>query len=125
MVLNYQYKPVKFYLLVFLISYAVLAAAIYFSYNDSTSFLKLVFIFADVLVPSTVAVCMIYGSGNDALKKDFLNRLVNLKLFKPKTLWMLLVVPGGLLLATAISLLFGKPAEQLRAHVAEKGQTCG
>jgi membrane protease YdiL (CAAX protease family) len=114
MVLNYQYKPVKFYLLIFMISYAVLAAAIYFSYNESTSLLKLVFIFADVLVPSTVAICMIYGSGNDALKKDFLNRLANLKLIKPKTLWMLLVVPVGLLLATAISLLFGKPAEQFQ-----------
>lgn len=114
MMFNYRYKPVKFYLLTFLITYAALAASIYFSYSDSTAFLKLVFIFAAVLVPAAVALCMIYRSGNAALKKDFLNRLVNLKLIKPKTLWMLLVVPVGLLLATAISLLFGKPAEQFQ-----------
>ncbi len=112
MVLDYRYKPVKFYLLVFLFTFAVLGAAIYFSYGDNTASLKLVFIFAAVLVPFLVALCMILGSGNDALKKDYLNRLVNLKLIRPKTLWMLLLVPGGLLLATAVSLLFGRPASQ-------------
>jgi len=112
MILNYRYKPLKFYLLVFLFTFAVLGAAIYFSYINGLSFFKLVFIFAAVMVPSVVALCMIFGSGNDALKKDFLNRLVNLKLIKPKTLWILLVIPGGLLLATAISMLFGRPASQ-------------
>ncbi len=112
MIPNYQYKPVKFYVLTFLITFAALGAAIYFSYDDSMSFFKLLFIFAAVLVPFTVALCMIFGSGSDALKKDFLNRLLNLKLIRPKTLWMLLVIPGGLLLATAISLLFGRQAMQ-------------
>ena len=112
MMFNYQYKPFKFYLLTFLITYAAMAVAAYFSYDDNLAFLKYVFIFAGLLVPFSVALFMIYGSGNEGLKKDFVNRLINLKLIRPKTLLMLLVIPGALFLATAISLLFGKPVEQ-------------
>jgi len=112
MMLNYQYKPFKFYFLTFLLTWAAMFIAAWFSSNNSLAFYKLVFIFIGVVIPFSVAMFMIYGSGNDELKKDFWNRLSNLKLIKPKYLLALLIIPGALLLATAISLLFGQPVEQ-------------
>jgi len=112
MMLNYQYKPFKFYFLTFLLTWVAMFIAAWFSFNNSLAFYKLVFIFIGVVIPFSVAMFMIYGSGNDELKKDFWNRLINLKLIKPKYLLALLIIPGALLLATAISLLFGQPVEQ-------------
>ena len=112
MMLNYQYKPFKFYFVTYLITWVALFTAAYFSYNENLAFYKYVFIFIGILIPFTVTLFMIYGSGNDELKKDFLNRLTNLKLIRPKYLLILLVIPFALFLATAISLLFGQPVEQ-------------
>ncbi|MCX6008317.1 MAG: CPBP family intramembrane metalloprotease [Chloroflexi bacterium] len=111
--LNFRYKPFKFYLITFLVTCAALFLAAYFSYNENYAFYKYLFIFIGVLTPFTVAMFMIYGSGNDELKKDFINRLLNLKLIKPKyLLFILLIMPVTVVLATAISLLFGQPVGQ-------------
>jgi membrane protease YdiL (CAAX protease family) len=111
--LNFKYKPLKFYLITILVTCAALLIAAYFSYSENYAFYKYAFIFVGVLTPFTVAMFMIYGSGNDELKKDFINRLLNLRLIKPKyLLFVLLVMPVTVLLATAISLLFGQPVGQ-------------
>ncbi len=111
--LNFKYKPVKFYLITILITLAAMLAAAYFSYNESNAFYKYLFIFIGVVTPFTVAMFMIYGSGNDEMKKDFINRLINLKLIGPKSLlFALLMMPVTVILATAISLLFGQPVTQ-------------
>jgi uncharacterized protein len=110
---NFKYKPFKFYLITFLVTCAALFSAAYFSYNDSYTFYKYACIFIGVVTPFTVAMFMIYGSGNDEMKKDFINRLLNLKLVQPKyLLFVLLIMPATVVLATAISLLFGQPVGQ-------------
>lgn len=111
--LNYQYKPVKFFLLTLVITLAALVAAAYFSYNDNYSWYKYIFVIVTVLIPSSVAAFMIFGSNNAVLKQDFINRLINFKLVKPKYwLAILLIMPCAVVLATAISLLFGQPVSQ-------------
>lgn len=111
--LNFKYKPLKFYLITILITLAALLIAAYFSYNENYAFYKYLFIFIGVVTPFTVAMFMIYGSGNDEMKKDFINRLINLKLIGPKSLlFALLLMPVTVILATAISLLFGQPVTQ-------------
>ncbi len=112
--LSFKYRPFKFYLIVFLVSFAAIAISVYCSYNQSLSFYKYLFIFAAVLTPAAVAMFMIFGSGNDLMKNDFINRLANLKLINWKSLlFVLLLAPLTVLLATAISLLFAQPARQL------------
>ena len=111
--LNFRYKPFKFYFLTLLITWIALFTAAYFSYNENLTSYKYVFIYIAMLIPFTIAMFMIFGSGNDELKKDFRNRLINLKLIRPKyLLFILLIMPVTLVLATAISLLFGQPVGQ-------------
>jgi len=102
--LNFKYKPFKFYFLSLLITWATLLIAAYFSFNENLTLYKYVFIFIGLVIPFTVAMFLIYGSVNDELKKDFRNRLTNLKLIKPKYLLaILLIMPVTVALATAPS----------------------
>lgn len=111
--LNFKYKPFKFYLITFVVTCAVMFAAAYCSNNANLTFYKYLFIFVGVVTPFTVAMFMIYGSGNNDMKKDFQDRLINLKLIRPGSLlFVLLLMPVTVILATAISLLFGQPASQ-------------
>ena len=111
--LNFDYKPVKFYLLTFLISWAALFAAAYCSYSDALKSYTYPLFSLAVITPAALAIFMIYSSGNKYLKNDFRNRLTNLKLIKPGYLiFVLLLAPVAVMLSTGISLLFGQPAEQ-------------
>jgi len=111
--LNFKYKPFKFYFIAIFFTWVAYLTAAFFSYNENYAFYKYAFIYIAVFVPFTVAMFMIYGSGNAELKKDFLYRMVNFKLIKLKyLLFILLVMPVTVVLATAASLLFGQSATQ-------------
>lgn len=111
--LDFKYRPFRFYLITILFTWAAYLTAAFFSYNENYASLKYAFIYIAVLIPFTVAMFMVYGSGNAGLKKDFLHRLVNFRLIKLKyLLFILLVMPVTVLLATSVSLLFGQPATQ-------------
>ena len=111
--LNYRYRPVLFFLLTYVITFAVLFVGIWLSYSDTYSNYKYFFIIGAVVVPTAVALFMIFGSKNAALKQDFIRRLTDFGLIRPKYwLAILLIMPCTLLLATAISLLFGQPLKQ-------------
>lgn len=111
--LNFKYKPLKFYFLTLLITWIMFLMAAYISYTDNLTSYKYVFINIAVVIPFAVAMFIIYGSGKDELKKDFRNRLINLKLVSLRYLrFILLLMPVTVVLATVVSLLFGKPVEQ-------------
>jgi membrane protease YdiL (CAAX protease family) len=111
--LSFKYRPFKFFLITTLITWAMWLAAAYFSFHEALTAYKYVFVILGLVVPFAVAMFMIYGSGNDALKRDFKNRLFNLKLIKPKYLLIiLLTIPVTAVLAVAVSLLFGQPITQ-------------
>ena len=111
--LNFKYKPFKFYLTTTLITWAMWFAAAYCSFHEDLTAYKYVFVILGLVVPFAVAMFMIYGSGNDEMKRDFQNRLFNFKLIKLKYLLIiLLTMPVTVVLAIAISLLFGKPVTQ-------------
>ena len=113
MKLNYKYKPFKYWFLTLLITWITLFIAAYFSYNEELLPYKNIFILIALFTPFIIAMFMIYGSKNKDLKKDFKERLFNLKLIKGKYwLFILLIMPITLLIATSISLLFGQPISQ-------------
>jgi uncharacterized protein len=110
---NYQYKPFKFWFLTLLITWITLFIAAYFSYNESLLPYKNIFILIALFTPFIVAMSMVYGSKSKELKKDLKERLFNLKLIKTKYwLFILLIMPVTLLIATSISLLFDQPIKQ-------------
>ncbi|MCK4241153.1 MAG: CPBP family intramembrane metalloprotease [Candidatus Atribacteria bacterium] len=110
---NYQYKPFKYFFITLLLTWISLFLAAYCSYNETLKSYQTLFMLPGLFAPFIIAMFLIYGSKNSELKKDFKNRLFNLKLIKSKY-WaaILLIMPFALFLATAISLLFGKPIEQ-------------
>jgi len=112
--LSFKYRPFKFFLLTTLITWAMWFAAAYSSFHEDLNAYKYVFVILGLVAPFVVAVFMVYGSGNEALKRDFWTRLTNLKLIKWKYLLIiLLTMPVAVVLAVAVSSFFGKPLTQL------------
>jgi len=113
MKINYKYKPFKYFFITLLVTWISLFAAAFCSHTEGLESYQILFMLPGLFSPFIIAMFMIYGSKNSELKKDFKNRLFNLKLIKLKY-WaaILLIMPFALFLSTAISLLFGQPIEQ-------------
>lgn len=70
---------------------------------------------AGLMTPFVVVLIMIFGSKDAALKKDFINRLVNPRLSEPKILaFFFLVMPLVVLVSIALSLPFGGSVKQFQ-----------
>lgn len=86
--------------------------AAYFSYQAGMEGLQLLCLLMNLFAPFIAAMIMIYGSKNRELKKDFWDRLNPCKIkliFLPVIIFLM---PCVTILATAISLLFGKSIDQ-------------
>lgn len=114
---SYAYKPLRFFLLANLITWASWLLAAYFSYQPDggpkrlISLLELTGLFA----PFATAIVMIFSSKSRELKQNFYQRLLNLKLIKPCTIpAILLIMPLSVVISVWIShLFFGQSLGQL------------
>jgi membrane protease YdiL (CAAX protease family) len=76
--------------------------------------MQLLFMLPDLFAPFLAVLIMLTGPQNDALRKDFVARL-SLRKIRPAYLpAILLIMPCVLFLASAISLLFGRSADQFQ-----------
>lgn len=112
---NYTYKPIKYYSVTIFITWISLFAAAYCSHTEGLEQYMVLCMLPSLLAPFIVALFMVYGSKNDALKEDFKHRVFNLKLIK-SNYWLaiLFIMPLVVFLATTVSLLFGQSAEQFQ-----------
>ncbi len=109
-----SYKPVRFYIVAFLVTWLCEFVVIYLSYREGLATLQFLFIFAALFGPLVAAWLAGNAGGSREWRKDFWSRF-GLKAIQPKYLAaVFLILPGSLLLATAISLLFGRPADQFQ-----------
>ncbi|NNJ12781.1 CPBP family intramembrane metalloprotease [Chloroflexales bacterium ZM16-3] len=106
------YTPGLYYGLTFLGSYAIWLVAYYLQAQGAPS-APLVGM-SGMLVPFVISLIMIVRSGNPALRKDFVNRLVNLGLIQPRMLPAFFLIPLTIVVAIFLSLPFGGSPEQLR-----------
>ncbi|MBM3252449.1 MAG: CPBP family intramembrane metalloprotease, partial [Candidatus Omnitrophica bacterium] len=114
---SYVYKPVGFFFIANLITWATWLSAAYFSYQPSAgssgliSILELIGLFA----PFGTALWMIFTSNSQELKQNFYHRLLNLKLIKLSTIpAIFLIMPLTVIISVVISyLFFGQPLDQL------------
>ena len=106
------YKPVRFFLITFLITWISWFIAAYFSYQKGKEGIQLLFMIPGLFAPFVAVLIMMSGAKNKALRKDFWDRLslrkIKLRYFPA----ILLIMPFALFLATALSLLFGQSANQ-------------
>jgi uncharacterized protein len=108
----YKYKPIQFFIITFLWTWAAGLIVAYLSYHKGVELFQLAFLLLGLCGPFVTAMIMIYGSHNKALIEDFWDRLSFYKV-RPNFLPVLfLLLPVVLLLATAISLAFGQPIDQ-------------
>ena len=98
----YRYRPVQFYLLVFLFTWLfwVLAA------RTKESALAMGLMFLGLLVPPVVAVVFVLTSRSGALRRDFGRKLAGFARLK---LWTLPVAAAGFGLIVAVSILLSVP----------------
>ena len=107
---TYTYKPNRFYIIVFALTWLFLGLAIIFK-NTSALF---VLMLLGLIMPATVAVVTVLTSKNKALKDDFKRKLVRFYRIKPLSLLFAIIV--FILIAVIsifISLLFGGSINQL------------
>ncbi|HDQ00800.1 MAG TPA: CPBP family intramembrane metalloprotease [bacterium] len=111
---NYRYKPLTYYAVVFLGTYLFWFIGAYLSYRDESG-AYLLLLLLGLMTPFITSLVMILTSKNTALKKDFVDRLVNLKRIQPGTLPVFfLIMPAAILLAIVISLPFGGSTDQFQ-----------
>lgn len=110
MLSQFYYKPVRFFLLVFLGTWISWLTSAYLSYQKEMQLLQLIMLLIGMLIPYIVALILIFKNKN--LKNDFYERLslafVN---WKYLSLFFLLI-PLILFLATSISILLGYSTNQ-------------
>jgi uncharacterized protein len=109
--LVYTYKPLQFFLMTMTGTWIFWFAAAYLSHQKGYEKWQILLILAGLLVPCTLALAMIYDSGNSSLIKDFWEKLFLYKI-STSTLLIIGIMLFFFFLATALSLLFGKSAQQ-------------
>ena len=106
------YKPVTFFLITFLGSWIPWFLAALLSYQKADEKLQLFCVTLGMFVPCIAALIMIYGSKNRGLVQDFWNRIFLFRMKLSSFLFIVLLMPSVLFLATGLSLLFGLSLEQ-------------
>jgi membrane protease YdiL (CAAX protease family) len=107
-----DYKPVRFFVITFLITWITWFLAAYFSYQKGMEGIQLLCMLPGLFAPFIAVLIMLSGAKSKELRKDFWDRL-SLKKIKLSYLpAILLIMPFALFLATALSLLFGQSANQ-------------
>ena len=115
MISNYKYKPLFFFSMTFLATFALWFAGGYVSFQDDKSGLYMLLMLPGLMVPFLISLVMILTSKNSDLKKDFVNRLINLRLIQPKMLPVIfLIMPLAVLASILLSLLFGGSISQFQ-----------
>ncbi|MDI9394953.1 MAG: MmRce1 family CPBP family CAAX prenyl protease [Euryarchaeota archaeon] len=114
MIPNYKYKPGVYFTTTFITTYALWFSAAYLSFHDDSG-MYILLALVGMMVPFLVSFFMIFMSKNSDLKKDFINRLINLRLIRPKVLLaFLLIMPLTILVSIFLSLPFGGSTSQFQ-----------
>jgi membrane protease YdiL (CAAX protease family) len=115
MISNFAYKPVSYFFTTFFATYALWFAGAYVSFQEDISHLYMLLMLPGLMAPFFISVVMIWTSKNSELKTDFVNRLINPRLIRLKTLpAFLLIMPLSVLASIIISLSFGESISQIR-----------
>ncbi len=111
---EYKYKPITYFGLTFLFTWANWFISVYFSRTSENEGLYILFMSLGLLAPATIAIIMILASKNKQIKRDYVNKAVSIKRIKPSTfVAMVLIMPFAVVASILISTLFGQPLNQL------------
>lgn len=96
-------------------TYVLWFAGAYLSFQDDESGLYMLLMLPGLMAPFLISLAMIFTSKNPSLKKDFINRLTNLRQIQPKILpAFFLTMPLSVLASILLSLPFGGSFSQFQ-----------
>ena len=115
MIPNYKYKPRVYFIATFIATYSFWLTGAYTSFQDEKSGMYMLFMLPGLMAPFLLSLVMIFTSENSDMKKDFVNRLINIRLIRPKMLPVLfLIMPLSVLASIFLSLPFGGSVSQFQ-----------
>lgn len=115
MIPTYKYKPLVYFAAVFSVTYVLWFAGAYVSFQEDLSGLYMLLMLPGLMAPFLISLVFIFGSKNSELIRDFVNRLVNLRLIEPKMLPVFfLIMPLSVVVSILLSLLFGGSVSQFQ-----------
>ncbi|WP_406661379.1 MmRce1 family CPBP family CAAX prenyl protease [Methanolobus sp. ZRKC3] len=115
MISNYNYRPRVYFLWTFIATYVLWFAGAYVSFQDDGSELYMLLMLPGLMAPFLISLVMIFRSENTDLKKDFINRLINIKLIQPKILPVFIfLMPLSVLTSIFLSLPLGESISQFQ-----------
>ncbi len=105
------YKPLQFFIFVFILTWVFWFSSNYIQVQNR----KELFFLLGLLSPCITALLFIFSSKSNALRRQFLNKLFNLRLIKVETLiYLILIPPLSLIISILISLLFSFSIDQFK-----------
>ncbi|MCE5251611.1 CPBP family intramembrane metalloprotease [bacterium] len=110
-----RYKPIKYFVMTFVATFSFWFAGAYLSFNDEKNGLYTLLMLPGLMAPFLIALAMIFKSNNSELKRDYVNRLINIRLIQPRMLPVfMLLLPFSVLLSILISLPLGGSVSQFQ-----------
>ncbi len=110
---SYKYKPVCYFLYVYLFTWLFWFSATFVSRQEAGQGLGLLLMILGLFVPATVSLLMVMTSGNPVLKKDYKDKLSGFyRLNLPNVFLAILVFGAVIVVSILVSLLFGESIEQ-------------
>ncbi len=115
MIKTYVYKPVRFFGIVFAITWVAWFLSAFFSYRKDGGLVYILLLIPGLVAPFVTALWMILTSKSAQLKQQFTERLFDFRLIKPiSILPILMIMPATVTLSALLSLLFGQSGSQLQ-----------
>ncbi len=114
MIKGHSYKPTAYFAATFLATFVLWFAGAYVSFQDSSG-THMLLMLPGLMAPFLISLVFIVRSRHPELMRDFVNRLVNPRLIKPRTLPVLfLIMPLAVLVSILLSLLVGESTSQFQ-----------
>lgn len=111
----WQYHPVRYYLITFLITWVCWLIAAYVSQQPGGEASFVMFVIPGMMAPTLTALVLMLAGKNRALWQNITRRLVDLRRVRPASLLpVLLLMPALVIVSILISTLFGQPLSQIR-----------
>lgn len=115
MISHYKYKPLRYFSITFSATFVLWFIGAYMSFQDDQNGSHMVFLLAGLVAPFLISLVMIFRSNRSDLKADFIDRLINPRRFRLKTLpAFIFIMPLSVVLSILISLQFGGSVSQFQ-----------
>ncbi len=115
MISEFKYKPLRYFSITFSATFILWFIGAYMSFQEDANGSHMVFLLAGLVAPFLISLVMIFGSGRSDLKKDFVNRLIDPRRMRLKTLpAFIFIMPLSVAASIVLSLLFGESLSQFQ-----------